>query len=384
MVVTKIDLQTIVRSFPNNISYAFGYGSGVFSQEQEQSRINDLQPPPFKEDRATTPNSDLDGEEQDEEDGSTASSSGTMIDVILSTKCTKSWHSDNLIRNPMHYSSLSRVLGPKFIEIVQNWGAGVYFNPMVQIRGAEDRRKRHLVKYGVISEKRLKNDLRHWDSIYIAGRLQKPTFTLCSCDEILQLQEEYNLRYALSAALLILPQSKCKDDDKHVGIEDVFESIAGLSYLGDPRVSAGAEDPNKIKKLVHATGQLDRFYSLYKGQFQKLEEIGLLSLTDDSVQINLMEASTRNTLYKLLPSNLQYETRSLIYEQHNQLLHMNIHDSQQHIGKSRRKMMESISKIVAPSARIQSAKGLLTAGLSKSVKYATAKLAKGSLQRFIK
>jgi hypothetical protein len=46
--------------------------------------------------------------------------------------------------------------------------------------------------------------------------------------------------------------------------------------------------------------------------------------------------------------------------------------------------MDSISKIVAPSARIQSAKGLVTAGLSKSVRYAAAKLAKGSLNGLLK
>jgi Mitochondrial matrix Mmp37. len=367
MIASKSDLHAILNSFPNNLSYAFGYGSGVFSQQSRHRK-----PLEQENDTAIVPGvlHDNDGEKDD------ATSSETMIDVILSTKCTKTWHSENLVRNPMHYSSMSRILGPDFIEIVQNWGAGVYFNPMVQILGANHEKR--LVKYGVISEKRLKYDLRHWESIYIAGRLQKPTFTLCSCDEILQLQEEYNLRYALSAALLIMPQSKCTGDDKRIRMEDVFESIAGLSYLGDPRISTGAEDPNKVKKLVHAPGQMDRFHGMYNQQFRQLEEIGLLSLTNDIVHVNLMEVSTRKALYKRLPPQLQFETRSPLYDQHHQASDLGVGYSYQ-----RSRIMDSISKIVAPSARIQSAKGLVTAGLSKSVRYAAAKLAKGSLNGII-
>lgn len=34
--------------------------------------------------------------------------------------------------------------------------------------------KERVIKYGVISMDQLKRDLREWDSLYVAGRLQKP------------------------------------------------------------------------------------------------------------------------------------------------------------------------------------------------------------------
>eukprot|EP00979_Chaetoceros_neogracilis_P004078 scaffold711_cov255-Chaetoceros_neogracile.AAC.2 len=335
------DLQDILNEFPSNVSLTFGYGSGVFAQTKHVVEESEL----------------------------------PMIDLIFSTPNPKIWHEENLKRCSDHYSIIPRTLGTGFIEAVNKWGAGVYFNPMVKVGSARKR----LVKYGVIDDETLKRDLKEWDSMYIAGRLHKPTLPLVTAngDEILELQEDYNLRYAMSTALLLLSDQKHLIRNQQIEVGDVFESIAGLSYIGDPRLAAGAEDPMKVKKLVHSAGQLDRFQMVYREQYQSLEEMGILSVNGNVIEMNLMDASTRKTLHDRLPPRLQYETRSL-FDQESPELGKDV--SLLKVKETSRILTESLANIVGPPAKIQSAKGLVTAGVFKSVKYASAKLAKGVLK----
>jgi translocator assembly and maintenance protein 41 len=219
-----------------------------------------------------------------------------------------------------------------------------------------------LLKYGVISTSKLKNDLKEWDSLYIAGRMQKPTSILSICDdEIIEIQEKHNLRYALSAALLLLPEEELRRDFQ-LPASKVFESLAELSYIGDPRIKAGAEDPLKISKLVHSPGQLQRFQSMYRGEFTRLQSMGILSIGNGgkNIEINTHDQGTRRALAARLPSKLQNQT---VDEKH-QL--------------SSSFLRQSLARIVSRPAQIQSGKGIVTAGVYKSILYAGAKLAKGA------
>jgi len=335
------ELQDILDEFPSDISLAFGYGSGVFAQSNHTVKESEL----------------------------------PMIDLIFSTSNTKQWHEDNLKHNPDHYAVIPRTLGAGFVEIVNKWGAGVYFNPMVKV--GSDRKR--LVKYGIIDDETLKRDLREWDSMYIAGRLHKPTLPLFTTndDEILELQEGYNLKYAMSTALLLLSDKKDQIHRQQIDVADIFESIASLSYIGDPRFAAGAEDPMKVKKLVHSIGQIDRFQTVYKHQYQSLEEMGILSVNGNVVEMNLMDISMRKSLYERLPPRLQYEMKYLFDKAAPEI---GTDSSSENIEEISKILTKSIANIVAPPAKIQSMKGLLTAGVLKSVKYASAKLAKGALK----
>ena len=63
-----------------------------------------------------------------------------------------------------------------------------------------------VIKYGVISAKRLCQDLREWDTFYVSGRLHKPVVTLKEDAEVAE-AAQVNLASALSTSLLLLPSS---------------------------------------------------------------------------------------------------------------------------------------------------------------------------------
>ena len=58
-----------------------------------------------------------------------------MLDFVFTVDDPVAWHSKNLKKNWNHYSFL-KVLGPRFITTVQNnYGAGVYYNPLIMCDG---------------------------------------------------------------------------------------------------------------------------------------------------------------------------------------------------------------------------------------------------------
>ena len=62
-----------------------------------------------------------------------------------------------------------------------------------------------MVKYGVIRKELLCSDLRGWDTLYTAGRLQKPVLTLLGDAEV-SAANARNRQSALLTSLLLLPQ----------------------------------------------------------------------------------------------------------------------------------------------------------------------------------
>lgn len=58
-----------------------------------------------------------------------------MIDLIFGVTFTQHWHSLNLSEHRDHYSFLGR-MGSRVVSYIQDdFGAGVYFNPYVDING---------------------------------------------------------------------------------------------------------------------------------------------------------------------------------------------------------------------------------------------------------
>jgi translocator assembly and maintenance protein 41 len=129
--------SSIIKKFPcENIKYAFAYGSGVFTQLNNNAAAT--------KDKGKSSN---------------------MIDFVFVVNNSIKFHTENLKMNKSHYSFL-KCIGPYYISIFQdNIPASCYYNTLIPIK-LEDNSVQ-LIKYGVISEKMLIQDLYDWDYLYI-------------------------------------------------------------------------------------------------------------------------------------------------------------------------------------------------------------------------
>jgi translocator assembly and maintenance protein 41 len=63
------------------------------------------------------------------------------------------------------------------------------------------------MKYGVVDQEDLLRDLTQWESLYLAGRLHKPTLPLLSTPDKFASAQDQNLQAAVAALLLLMPSS---------------------------------------------------------------------------------------------------------------------------------------------------------------------------------
>ncbi|KAM0542110.1 hypothetical protein ACHAPJ_012935 [Fusarium lateritium] len=260
----KEALRLMLRQFNAPIVYCFAYGSGVFPQGPTKSSISEA------EFRAVHPNPP---------DALVKAQKGSpkMIDFIFGVSHTEHWHSINMKQNRHHYSGLAS-LGSGAVARVQDWGAGVYFNPYVEMNGM-------LIKYGVTSIDNLVNDLSSWESLYLAGRLQKPVKILRDHPRV-RLANQHNLIAAVRTALLLLPPDFTE--------AQLYSTIAGLSYLGDPRMALPTENKSKVTNIVD--NNIVHFRRLYAPLVKTLPNVDFTgaSRIDDTDWIMNPEAD--NTL----------------------------------------------------------------------------------------
>lgn len=318
-------LRSLVEStFPQEeLAYAFGYGSGVFTQQVTADK----------------------------------SSAENLIDVILVVNDSYAFHRDNIQRNPDHYIHHFFTSDPAARitwwqrHSVEN---SLFRNPRVYFNVTPG------LKYGVVQVEDIVSDLQQWKYLYLAGRLHKPTVEILNRqssspihDSVLYHQQMYNLPSALATALLLL--YPVNNAEAMLSPTQVYAKIASLSYTGDFRTIIGAEDPDKIIKLVNAPGQYDRFQKLYKPSIDLLQTQGIIHVSSSGFWSLDTSESAKNHLSSKLPTRLRD--------------HPNL--------------AAALTGIVAPAARYQSIKGLATAGFARSATYAARKLSKG-IFRFVK
>ena len=348
------ELSAIASSFPTTgLDYAFGYGSGVLKQQ---------------------------------------SSSAGMVDIILAVDDTYEWHKQNLETHPHHYSGFATVGGASFVHWMQNLGARLYFHPFVDVDinvtsdDGIDGTNKHTttiqreIKYGVVSTDDLIEDLTCWKYLYLAGRMHKPTVEIDIGHEKQSIQEQeenrkdeiaeaqrQNLLAAVSASILL--HGGEENSNMTMPILQMYNTIAGISYAGDIRMQTGAEDPNKVKKLVETPGMQSLWDDMYSTVFDDMQRSGILTKDEATLEIDFNNISMRKQLIQNLPNRLQSDEIVGVATSKDSILH------------GSKQLRAELAKIVAPAAKSQSIKGFFSAGVSKSFKYAMAKFAKGRLKK---
>lgn len=360
--MNQILFQNILTKFPNKyIKFAFAYGSGVFKQLENQTQNNK-----------------------------------SMIDFVFVVDDSIKFHDENLRLNSSHYSFL-KYLGPYYLNRIQNdFGAACYYNTLVPLKIDSEN---FLIKYGIVSEEALIQDLYDWDYLYLSGRLHKPVrilkkpvpkpspdtntsttgtqidntaedinlnYSLDSVSKSIDLALQTNLKNALHTALLLLPEK--------FSLFDLFLCITSLSYTGDFRMIVG-ENKQKVENIV--TPQMERFTHLYKPYLIKESIENRLELNFENGQVS--QSLSQNAVYhhlSLLPKNLIqtiinhkfktthfYDLEEYIYKLTNRIDYKDI-------------VREAAASIVKKSSLSQSMKGIFSAGIIKSVDYSFRKLKK--------
>lgn len=361
-VASNPDLQSILQQFDtSNIACSFGYGLGVLQQAGYS-------------DQSTRP----------------------QLDLIHIVHDTDKFHRANAEAHPEHYSALLK-LGYRAIDFVQRSGAGIYFNPYVTMN--DHNGAPLMIKYGVMSRERALADIRDWSYLYLAGRLHKPVqFLIESDDREFKDAVEHNLSSALKLAILLLLK---QTGNSTLSAQRLFEKIALVSYMGDPRMLVGGENPNKVKNIV--AKQLDLFSALYAPAIEEALEHEMLVEQGSSFKLNMLQARIAETI-SLFPLNFR---RKLFKSYSNKyakelgdglgldkvspgnecLVPLHIasdHPFVQSIAQDkylRATLLSTILGIIAYPALVQSLKGIFTAGVTKSAKYAWEKRQKGLLKQ---
>lgn len=278
----KRSLRGILRQFPP-ITYAFAYGSGVFPQTSATASRTTHSPHP------NPPEAILKWQK----------GGGKVIDFILTPRFSQHFHSLNLREHKDHYSFLGK-LGSGVVSHVQDrYGAGVYFNPYITVNGT-------MIKYGVVNFETLLRDLTEWDTLYLAGRLHKPVKILFEEPNI-RVANQRNLLSAVRCSLLLLPPSFTE--------KQLYSTITGLSYQGDPRMQYGSENPKKIDNIVN--NQLRHFRYLYHDLLTSLPNVRYIDdsathksgwMEDDNLDLKLeqdMDPERRANMVRRLPKKFR-------------------------------------------------------------------------------
>jgi len=102
------------------------------------------------------------------------------------------------------------------------------------------------------------------------------------------------------------------------------------------------------------------------------------------IQMDLNDTSVRKALYDNLPKNVQHFITASRKNKNNNINDTNVkmdlpsdNDMNEDVILFARDLTVTLGKIVGPPARIQSAKGIISAGIFKSIQYASSKLTKG-------
>lgn len=141
---------------------------------------------------------------------------------------------------------------------------------------------------------------------------------------------------------------------EHFSEKELYETIAGISYLGDSR--GKFENSKKVENIVK--GSFEKFREMYRGIINSNERI---IFSNDRFHQD-KSISQQEMIYTKLPANLKSIISSPIFFRS--------------IGEFQNDLRKDISKIVYSSSLEQTVKGLISAGFLKSFRYVWEKVEK--------
>ncbi|KAH7878028.1 mitochondrial matrix Mmp37-domain-containing protein [Lentinula edodes] len=334
---TRALLESIVAQFDAPIRYAFAYGSGVFEQDG------------YGASATTSPVTGVTSVHEP------IDPNAPMLDFMFAVTHPAHFHSINMHQHPSHYTLHSRILGSDYVSAIQAITPGVWFNTLVPMNGVT-------IKYGVTTIDNLCSDLLNWNTLYLAGRMHKP-LRIIKDDARVRLTQQVNLTSAVRAALLTLPANFTETE--------LFERIAGISYTGDPRMVLPAENRGKVGNIVRKQGP--QFKELYHRLVVGLPGVHWPLNTQHIHQD--ISPQARSLHLRKLPVNLIFHMKQRygvqVKEEENQYWVRMAGDE-----KLPEMVNREIRTIVRWPATAQTLKGIVSAGLGKSLRYSTAKISK--------
>lgn len=244
-----------------------------------------------------------------------------QIDLIVVVDDLKKWHALNIKKNPNDYSFSGKLF---FKYAPKKWlksGGKITYMTYIPFNGSK-------YKIGTIEKEDFLNDLKNWETFYIAGRMQKPILVV-SAPEDIESTIEYNRHAGVLTTELLLGKGEFDE-------EYFYTILAGLSYLGDTRMGI-AENPDKVLNIVK--GRFDFYHDVYGSQL-KIKD-NMVIVAQDSMET--------------LPDNL----------------HLYLENYKGNIGDGIREFLTRKNK---SQSMAQTIKGLFTTGPIKSIKYVSEKL----------
>ena len=378
----KQELKQVLWQFNAPIMYAIAYGSGVFPQSKP------------KLDASGTASSKSSVIHTNAAVNRAQAGNPKVVDFIFGVTHVDHWHSVNLKQHRHHYSALGSLGCGAVSRVQEKFGAGVYFNPYVNMNGM-------LIKYGVVSLDTLRTDLSEWSTMYVAGRLQKPVKILRQTADI-QVANQINLISALRTALLLLPPTFTE--------QELYGTIAGISYLGDPRMSLPTEDPGKVANIVG--NNLPHFRRLYGPLIEDLPNLNFNDIActhpdwASDAQINAkleqdMDPQKRSNMVRRLPKNFrkklyfqfqkkfqipQLEFERMMTESQDEDAQGSFKRRQGGVFEQRiaavppkelgKEVRQVIKEVIGWPSTVQSIKGLFTSGIVRTIRYVREKMQK--------
>ena len=283
MKTPKVEILGFMKNKPETIS-VIGYGSGINPQRGQENRK-------------------------------------PQIDLIVVVDDLKKWHALNIKKNPKDYSFSGKLF---FKYAPKRWlrsGGKITYMTYIPFNGSK-------YKIGTIEKDDFLNDLKNWETFYMAGRMQKPVLVVDAPEEI-ESAIEYNRHAGLLSTELLLGQGEYDE-------EYFYTILAGLSYIGDTRMGI-AENPDKVLNIVK--GRFDFYHDIYGSQLKFKDN--MIVVPDESMET--------------LPDDL----------------HLYLENYNGNIGYGIREFLTKRNK---SQSMAQTIKGLFTTGPIRSIKYVAEKL----------